>query len=146
MHNRRGLGELIITPDKIENRVREISNQINIDYKDKTIHLCIVLHGAMVFASDLIRKIEQDVICSYALLKSYEGAKSKRIRHTGVIKNYGPKSLRTATLLDKTPKRAELIKLDYVGFFIKDQFLVGYGMDYNSKYRHLPGLYELQTP
>jgi len=50
----------------------------------------------------------------------------------------GPKSIRIATLLDKPSRRVADIKADYLGFEIEDQFVVGYGLDYNEKYRNLP--------
>lgn len=174
MHHKRGLGKLAISPTEIKDRLYDIATQINYDYKDKTIYVCIVMHSAMVFASDLIRKIKREVIISTVLLKSYDGESRKRISCVGVqfdkssfrsedvlilediadtgttlyylqnmIKAYGPRSLQTAVLLDKSSNRTESIKLDYVGFSIKDKFLVGYGMDYKARYRNLPGLWEL---
>lgn len=50
----------------------------------------------------------------------------------------GPRSIRIATLLDKPSRRVADIKADYLGFEIEDQFVVGYGLDYNEKYRNLP--------
>ena len=49
-----------------------------------------------------------------------------------------PRSIRIATLLDKTPARKKDVRLHYVGFDIPDEFVVGYGLDYNEKYRNLP--------
>ena len=49
-----------------------------------------------------------------------------------------PRSIRIATLLDKPSRRVADIKADYLGFVIEDQFVVGYGLDYNEKYRNLP--------
>ena len=50
----------------------------------------------------------------------------------------GPRSIRIATLLDKPSRRVANIKPDYRGFEIRDEFVVGYGLDYNEKYRNLP--------
>ena len=49
-----------------------------------------------------------------------------------------PRSIRIATLLDKPSRRVADIKADYLGFVIEDQFVVGYGLDYNEHYRNLP--------
>jgi hypoxanthine phosphoribosyltransferase len=51
-----------------------------------------------------------------------------------------PKTLHIAALLDKTPRRKEAVKADYVGFEIPDEFVVGYGMDYAEQYRNLPDI------
>lgn len=55
-----------------------------------------------------------------------------------VFKNRGPKSLKLCTLLDKPERRVKDVKVDYVGFNIPDEFVVGYGLDYAQKYRNLP--------
>lgn len=55
-----------------------------------------------------------------------------------VFKNRGPRSLKLCTLLDKPERRVKDVKVDYVGFNIPDEFVVGYGLDYAQKYRNLP--------
>ena len=55
-----------------------------------------------------------------------------------ILKKRGPKSLRLCTLLDKPERRVKDVKVDYVGFNIPDEFVVGYGLDYAQKYRNLP--------
>ena len=55
-----------------------------------------------------------------------------------ILKKRGPKSLRLCTLLDKPERRVKDVKVDYVGFNIPDEFVVGYGPDYAQKYRNLP--------
>lgn len=55
-----------------------------------------------------------------------------------ILKKRGPKSLRLCTLLDKPERRVKDVKVDYVGFNIPDEFVVGYGLDYGQKYRNLP--------
>ncbi len=54
------------------------------------------------------------------------------------LKERGAKSIRIATLLDKPDRRKEKVDVDFVGFEIPDEFVVGYGLDYNQKYRNLP--------
>jgi hypoxanthine phosphoribosyltransferase len=49
-----------------------------------------------------------------------------------------PKTLRICTLLDKKPKREIEVPIDYIGFEIPDEFVIGYGLDYDQKYRNLP--------
>ena len=55
-----------------------------------------------------------------------------------VLKKRGPKSMHLCTLLDKPDRREKDVKVDYVGFEIPDEFVVGYGLDYAQKYRNLP--------
>lgn len=55
-----------------------------------------------------------------------------------ILQNRGPKSLRLCTLLDKPDRRVANVKVDYTGFEIPDEFVVGYGLDYDQRYRNLP--------
>lgn len=55
-----------------------------------------------------------------------------------ILKKRGPKSIKLCTLLDKPERRVTDVKVDYVGFNIPDEFVVGYGLDYAQKYRNLP--------
>ncbi len=56
----------------------------------------------------------------------------------GILESRGPKNIRLCTLLDKPERRVVDVKVDYVGFNIPDEFVVGYGLDYDQKYRNLP--------
>ena len=64
-----------------------------------------------------------------------------------VLKGRGPKSLRLCTLLDKPDRRVVNVNVDYTGFQIPDEFVVGYGLDYDQKYRNLPyiGIVEFES-
>lgn len=55
-----------------------------------------------------------------------------------ILRKRNPKSIRLCTLLDKPERRVKDVKVDYVGFGIPDEFVVGYGLDYAQKYRNLP--------
>ena len=55
-----------------------------------------------------------------------------------ILKKRNPKSMRLCTLLDKPDRRVRDVKVNYVGFEIPDEFVVGYGLDYAQKYRNLP--------
>jgi hypoxanthine phosphoribosyltransferase len=59
------------------------------------------------------------------------------------LKGKKPASLKLAVAVDKTERRRVNLPLDYVGFHVNEGFLVGYGLDYAHKYRHLPGIYKL---
>ena len=56
----------------------------------------------------------------------------------GILQDRGPASIRIVTLLDKPARRKADIKADYVGFEVPDDFVIGYGLDYDEKYRNLP--------
>ena len=60
------------------------------------------------------------------------------------LKTKKPASLKTCALIDKPHRRQLPLKIDYLGFYAKDVFLVGYGLDYNEKYRYLPGIYVMK--
>ncbi|MDR2909278.1 MAG: hypoxanthine phosphoribosyltransferase [Oscillospiraceae bacterium] len=57
---------------------------------------------------------------------------------SGILKSRNPASLRLVTLLDKPERRKVDVKPDYTGFVVPDEFVVGYGLDYNERYRNLP--------
>ena len=63
---------------------------------------------------------------------------------TQKLKSQKPKSLSVASLLSKFDKRKKKINLDYVGFEIANQFVVGYGLDYQENFRNLPAIYVVQ--
>ncbi len=63
-----------------------------------------------------------------------------------LLKSRGPASLRIATLLDKPSRRVQPVEVEYVGFEIPDAFVVGYGLDYAERYRHLPDICVVETP
>lgn len=155
----------LYTKDQIYRRVKELASQISKDYsgKDELMVLC-VLNGSMFFAADLLRefrmscqlncikacanesgKIElsygadinvagKDVLIIEDIVDS--GITLKSIRDIYMVQN--PKSIRVCTFLDKKNRRIEDIQADYAGFEIDDLFVIGYGMDYNGKYRELP--------
>ena len=57
---------------------------------------------------------------------------------TEMFRNKGAKEIKIVTLLDKPARREKAIEADYVGFVVPDEFVIGYGLDYNQKYRNLP--------
>ena len=55
-----------------------------------------------------------------------------------MFRNKGAKEIKIVTLLDKPARREKAIEADYIGFVVPDEFVIGYGLDYNQKYRNLP--------
>ncbi len=127
-----------------------------------------ILKGSFVFLADLARAIPGPVEVEFLGVSSYVGSESSgsvRITHdlrtdiagrhcllvediadTGLTLDYlrrvlevrKPTSLRVATFLDKPSRRIVPITLDFIGFSIPDHFVVGYGLDYDQRYRNLP--------
>ena len=91
--------------------------------------------GTVKIIKDLTENIEgRDVIIVEDILDS--GNTLYNLKN--LLQTRNPASIRIATLLDKPERRTADIKADYVGFEIPDAFVVGYGLDYQEKYRNLP--------
>ena len=162
--------EILLTEQQIQQRVRELADEIRRDFPDG-LHLVAVLKGAFMFLSDLVRHMSGQVSLDFMALSSYaKGTTSsgevrllkdldttldgknvvvvEDIVDTGLTLNYlqeilrarGPKTLRTACLLSKPSRRQVNVKVEYIGFTIEDRFVVGYGLDYAEAYRNLPYL------
>jgi hypoxanthine phosphoribosyltransferase len=163
----------LITEEAIKARVEELALQISKDLAGKDIVVLGILNGAFLFAADLIRHIRADVIITFVKLASYEGTsssgsvreligwnediKNKTIVVVEDIVDTGNtmeriidellirkvKEIRIATLLFKPASFIKDFHLDYVGFEIPDDFVIGYGLDYNGYGRNLPSLFML---
>ena len=160
--------KVLINESKLENRVKELAKQIEKDYKDKDILFLGVLKGSAVFMVELAKKIKNNVEFEFVEISSYEGTNSTNnikltkditrniegrdiiivedIIDTGktldylinYLKTKNINSLKIATLLSKPSRRVIELNVDYIGFKIDDVFVVGYGLDYDQKYRNLP--------
>jgi hypoxanthine phosphoribosyltransferase len=162
------LAKILIKEEDIRKRIKELGEEISRDYNGKKPVLVTVLRGAIVFLCDLIREISIPVTLDFLSISSYSGQAHTGIvrilkdldenienKHviliediidTGLTLNYilrtlrerRPADVRVCTLLDKKVRRIVDIPLDYIGFEIPDEFVVGYGMDYKQNYRNLP--------
>jgi hypoxanthine phosphoribosyltransferase len=167
--------QLFIENDQIQQAVEQLATLINHQYKDKKLHVLIVLNGAFMFASDLMKKLEMACEISFLRIKSYEGmsssGKMKQIlgleetlegKHVLVIEdivdsgrsiNYlnetllkeKPLTLETVTLFFKPNAFQGRITPQYIGFSISDEFIVGYGMDYLEEGRNLKNIYQYKA-
>jgi hypoxanthine phosphoribosyltransferase len=160
--------DVMISQEKIAQRVRELGAKITKEFAGQPIVVIGVLKGSFIFLADLVRSIENPVTIDFLGVSSYAGTESTgvvKITHdltkpiagkhvlvvedivdTGLtlqylvenLKTRNPASLKVACLLDK-PSRAKVrVPLEYVGFTIDDEFVVGYGLDYDGIYRNLP--------
>ncbi len=159
--------EIILTPEDIEREVSRLGREISADYMDKDPLLVGVLRGSTVFIADLIRHISLPVRIDFISISSYQHPSPGVVRiikdldepitgkdiiiiegiiDTGLSLGYlirvlnlrEPASLEICTLLDKPARRILALNPKYVGVEIPDKFVVGYGLDYNQKYRNLP--------
>lgn len=170
----RGLGRVLFTEADIRQRVNALATQISVDYAGHTPLLIGVLKGVVFFMSDLLRAITIPVQVDFIAISRYDpqhGKGNVRLikdldgpvegRHllfiedvidTGLTLSYllrilkarGPASLEVCTLFDKPEHRLANIPLRYRGFALPDRFVVGYGLDYQEDYRHLPYIAELR--
>jgi hypoxanthine phosphoribosyltransferase len=161
------LTKTLFTEEQIQHRIAEMARQIEVDYEGRELLLVGVLKGAVMVMADLSRELDRHVEIDWMAVSSYAGTKSSGVvrilkdldtdldgRHvlivediidTGLtlswlvtnLKSRGPASVEIATLLRK-PEALEMpVDVAYVGFDIPNAFVIGYGLDFNEKYRNL---------
>ena len=167
--------ELLIPRKSIEKRVKELANQISLDYEGRDPVLIGVLKGVVFFLADLARELSIPAKIDYIRAASYgSGMTSDRtiqltkgieipiqgnpvilvedIVDTGLtlthivqeVERKDPESIRVCTLIEKLERQEIKVPIDYCGFRIKEGFIIGYGLDFDEKYRNLPDLYVLR--
>ncbi len=159
---------VLITKDEIEHAIARIGAQISRDYAGRDPMFIGVLKGCFIFMADLMRHVTVDCAMDFMSVSSYQGTTStgavritkdlseniegrnlilvEDILDSGVTLNYlksylsvrRPASIAVATLLDKPSRRKAPIYANYSCFEVPDAFVVGYGLDYNERYRNLP--------
>lgn len=168
----RDVEKVLINEDGISKIVSDLGQRITNEYKDsdKPLIVIIILKGSLIFASDLIRKIELPLEIEFMKVSSY-GAGTKNSgeikihlelnrehledyniliiedivdsgrtlsRLTQLLKNRNANNVKTCTLLDKPSRREVEFVPDFSGATIPDEFVIGYGLDFDEKYRNLP--------
>lgn len=159
---------VLLDESTIQARIKELGGQISRDYAGRPLILVGILKGGIVFLGDLLKAVTADCAVDFMCLSSYSGkgttgvvrllldlresAEGKDllvvedIMDTGLTLHYllenlrtrNPRSLEVCALLDKPDCRKVAVSAKYVGFRIPNEFVVGYGLDYNEKYRNLP--------
>ncbi len=149
-------------------RVKELGEAIGNDYSDSRPVLLSVLIGSLPFVADLARAIEVPVDIDFLALSRFgEGGRIRialdssiplqdrqviiveDIIDTGLsltvlrrmLSDRGAASVATVALLDKVPRRVVEVPLEYRGFEVGDGYLIGYGLDYQGKFRNLPAIW-----
>ena len=159
---------VLISAEELEAHVAEIGAQISRDFEGKDPIFIGVLKGCFIFMADLMRHVTIRCSMDFMAVSSYSGTTStgavkinkdlsediegrhiiivEDILDSGVTLNYlknfllvrKPASISIATLMDKHARRKADVYADYSCFEIPDAFVVGYGLDYNERYRNLP--------
>jgi hypoxanthine phosphoribosyltransferase len=163
----------LISGKEISRRVDELAKEINRDFEGKEVVFLGILNGAFLFAADLFKRINLKARISFVKLASYEGTKSSGsvkeligwnedikdmqiiiiedivdTGHTlelimGELKVRKVAGIKTVTLLFKPGAYKKKMPIDYIGFKIPNDFVVGYGLDYDGYGRNLPSVYTL---
>ncbi|MCL1990593.1 MAG: hypoxanthine phosphoribosyltransferase [Defluviitaleaceae bacterium] len=162
------IDKILLSQEEIELKSAELARQLKVDYEDKQPILLGLLKGSTMFMADLMKHLDIDLQIDFMDVSSYHGTSSTgdvkivkdldlsvRGRHvliaedivdTGrtlekvieLLKHRGAITVEMVTMLDKPEARIAPITAKYIGFTIPKAFVVGYGLDYNEKYRNLP--------
>ena len=165
--------ELFIPHEKIKGAIRKIARSMNKELADKDVIFLGILNGAFMFASKLLEQIHFQCRISFLKLVSYQGTSSsgsiKRliglnedisgkivvvledIVDSGLtisntmqqLKGFEPAEIRIAALFIKPTNFHQKLKVNYIGLEIPDDFIIGYGLDYNGYGRNLLNIYKI---
>jgi len=165
--------EISIDASVIAAAVQKMAVEINRDYEGKNPLFLAILNGAFIFAADLIRKITIPCQISFVKLSSYSGTASTTIikeliglnedingRHLVIIEDivdsgltlekflqdlekFEPASIKLACFTFKKEAFKKSFRIDYLGITIPNEFIVGYGLDYDGYGRNLPDIYKI---
>lgn len=161
--------KILLNQDQLDAGVERLAREINETYGNRPLTIVGVLTGSFILMADLIRKLEMPLRVGVVQTSSYEGTERGALsinsemmldiagrdviliddifdtgntlqEVTQLMKNLGPNSLKSAVLLLKTGRQEVDWVPEFVAFDIPDEFVVGYGLDFNDEYRNLPYL------
>jgi hypoxanthine phosphoribosyltransferase len=162
----------LIDSSSIDKKVSELARKLNDDYKERSPILFPILNGSFMFAADLMKGIKIPCRVSFVKIASYSGTSStgklktligheeslfnqdilivEDIVDTGLtlqkvmeeLRALGAKSVEAVALLRKQPAREKKVDIKYIGFELEDEFVLGYGMDYDGLGRNLKDIYK----
>ena len=162
------IAKILVTEEQIRDRIAELAQTLTEEYADKHPLFIGILKGVVIFYADMVRALPFPCQFDFLSVSSYDGTNSTgavkfhkdvsfdlKDRHVVILEDIldtgctlkavvqhlltmEPASLKICTLLDKPERRKSDLSADYVGFTIPNEFVVGYGLDYNERYRNLP--------
>lgn len=162
----------LIPAERIGKKIASLAEQINADYQDKTPVFLPILNGSFMFAADLLKEVTVPCRVSFVKVSSYSGTTSTGQLNTLIghdesvfgldiiivedivdsgltlqkimddLKGLGAKSVEAVALLRKQPARDKNVHVKYVGFELENEFVLGYGLDYDGLGRNLPDVYK----
>lgn len=166
---------LFIPKNEINIVLDNLAKRLNSDLEKKDVMFLAILNGAFMFAADIIRKVNFQPQISFLKMASYSGSSSsgkvkqliglnedlqgktvvvlEDIVDTGVtldntirqIKGFGAEDVKICSLLFKPSAYKGNIPIDYIGKEISNDFVVGYGLDYDGLGRYLSGIYKIKS-
>ncbi len=167
--------EVFISKEEIDDINNELGNLINKDYEGKSPIILSILNGSFIFAADLVRTFNFPLTIEFVRYSSYEGTEStgkitkilglksdiedkdlliiEDIIDTGATLHRAlkdlwskkPRSIKVVSLLLKPDSLKHIVPVDYIGKSIPNDFVVGYGLDYDELGRDLPAIYKLKS-
>lgn len=161
------IDKILVSEEDILNKCKELGAQISKDYEGKQPIFIGLLKGSVPFMAELIKNISIDMEMDFMDVSSYSGTEQSDVRiikdlETPIRDKYvivvedivdtgktylkvkellyakGAKDVKIVSLLDKKERREVEVVPDYIGFEIPNAFVIGFGLDYNEKYRNLP--------
>ena len=159
---------ILVSEQELKQICKRLGDQITRDYEGKNLLVVSVLKGSIMFMADLLREIKCHCQIDFLSVSSYSGTKTTGVVKfkkdldidpdgmdilivedildsgvtlsylSGVLMGRNANSIKICTLLDKPVNRRADIKADYIGKTIPDEFVIGYGLDFDEKYRNLP--------
>lgn len=160
--------KILISQEEITDRCKQLAKQISDDYSGKVPVIIGLLKGSIPFMAELIKYLSIECELEFMAVSSYSGTESmgdvrilkdldrsikgcdviivEDIVDTGktlqkvkeLLYSKGANSVKVVSLLDKPSRRIIDISAEYIGFEIPNEFVIGFGLDFNQKYRNLP--------
>lgn len=168
MWEEKNIKKVLVSEKEIQEKAAELGRRITEDYRNSPPLIVALLRGSVPFLAELIKHIDLDIQFDFMDVSSYAGTESTgeikilkdldtpvrgkdilivedivdtgRTLYTvaGMFRHNGASSVKIVTLLDKPGRREAAVVPDYVGFTVENEFVVGFGLDYNQHYRCLP--------
>jgi hypoxanthine phosphoribosyltransferase len=162
------IDRVLLSEERIQTRLSELAKEIDARYEGREIHAVGILKGSVFFLTDLLKKLQSPVVVDFLQVRSYAGTSSsgniqlirdlsmdiagkdvllfEDVVDTGLtlrkimelFQSRGPRSIRIAALLKKDLPENRDIPVEFLGFTIGPEFVIGYGLDLDEKYRNLP--------